>query len=124
MPRAPRIQFEGAFYHIYDRGNRRERIFLDDADYARFERMMLEAADRSGVRLFRWSLMPNHFHLLVETPEANIAEFMGRLLTRYAQYFNWRHNLVGHVFQGRYGARVCDKEAYFLELIRYIELNP
>jgi putative transposase len=123
MPRKPRIQFEGAFYHLFHRGNRRERIFLDDRDYARFEAMLFDAVSRSNVRLFRWCLMPNHFHLLVETPEGNVAEFMSRLLTRYAQYFNRRYDYVGHVFQGRYGARVCDKEAYFLELIKYLELN-
>ena len=67
--------------------------------------------------------MPNHFHLLVQTPEGILAEFMQRLLTRYAMYFNWRHQQVGHLFQGRYGARLCDKEAYFMALIRYIELN-
>src|SRR6266700_6497616 len=124
MPRPPRLQFEGAFYHVFHRGNRRERIYWDDADYAKFEEFMIEAMNWSGVRLYDWSLMPNHFHLLIETPEGNLAEFMQRLATRYAKYFNWIHKKVGHVFQGRYGARLCDKEQYFLELVRYIELNP
>lgn len=123
MPRAPRVQFAGAFYHVYHRGNRRQPIFLDDQDYARFETFMLEAMNRSGVRLYTWKQMPNHFHLLVQTPDGNLAEFMQRLLTRYAMYFNWRHHQVGHLFQGRYSARLCDKEAYFMALIRYIELN-
>ena len=124
MPRPPRLQFDGAFYHVFHRGNRRERIYCEDADYAKFEEFMIEAMNWSGVRLFDWSLLPNHFHLLVETPDGNLAEFMQRLATRYAKYFNWAHKKVGHVFQGRYGARLCDKEQYFLELVRYIELNP
>jgi putative transposase len=124
MPRQPRIQFEGACYHVFHRGNRRERIYWDEKDYARFEAIMLETADWSGVKLLTWSQMPNHFHQLVETPEGNLAEYMSRLLSRFAMYFNRVHHLVGHVFQGRYGAVLCDKESYFMELIRYIQLNP
>jgi putative transposase len=124
MARPPRIQFEGACYHVFQRGNRRERIYWDEADYAQFEGFMIEAMNWSGVRLYDWSLMPNHFHFLLETPDGNLAEFMQRLLTRYAKYFNRKHRKVGHVFQGRYQAKVCDKESYFLELIRYVELNP
>ena len=73
MARPPRIQFEGACYHVYHRGNRRERIFWDDADYAKFEEFMIEAMNWSGIRLYDWSLMPNHFHFLLETPDGNIA---------------------------------------------------
>jgi putative transposase len=124
MGRPPRIQFEGACYHVYHRGNRRERIFWEDADYAKFEGFMIEAMNWSGIRLFDWSLLPNHFHMFLETPGGNLSEFMQRMLTRYAKYFNWRHTKVGHVFPGRYGAKVCDKESYFLELVRYVELNP
>jgi putative transposase len=124
MPRPPRIQFEGAFYHVFSRGNRRERIFRDEGDYARFEQLLIEAMNWCGIRLYNWCLMPNHFHLLIQTPDGNLAELMSRLLTRYAKFFNWKHGLVGHVFQGRYGARICDKDAYFKELIRYIQLNP
>ncbi len=124
MPRPPRLQFNGAFYHVFHRGNRRERIFWNDADYAKFEEFMIEAMNWSGVVLYDWSLMPNHFHFLIQTPDGNLAEFMQRLATRYAKYFNWVHKKVGHLFQGRYGARICDKDAYFLELLRYVELNP
>src|SRR4029077_14203281 len=124
MPRQPRIQYEGACYHVFHRGNRRERIFWDEADYARFEGIMLETAEWSGVKLFTWSQMPNHFHQLVETPDGNLAEYMSRLLSRFAMYFNRVHHIVGNVFQGRYGAVLCDKESYFMELIRYIQSNP
>jgi putative transposase len=124
MPRPPRIQFEDAFYHVYSRGNRREPLFLDDQDYFQFERFLVEAVERLAVVVFAWCLMPNHLHLLLQTPNANVAEFMRVLLARYAKYFNWRHGLSGHVFERRYNAIVCDKDAYFLELIRYIHLNP
>lgn len=124
MARKPRIQYEDAFYHAYHRGNRKELIFHNDADYHRFQQFLFEAADRSGIKLFGWALMPNHFHLVVQTPRANLAQFMSRLLTRYSMYYNWRYKTVGHVFQGRYGARVCDKESYLKVLIRYVELNP
>ena len=124
MPRAPRLQFEGAFYHAYTRGNRRERTFLDEADYKEFEDGLLDFADREKISLYAWCLMPNHFHLLLETPQANLSVFMQRLLTRYARYFNRRHHYVGHVFQGRYEAILCDRESYFMELVRYIHLNP
>jgi len=123
MSRPPRIQFEGAFYHVFNRGNRRETIFHDSKDYMVFERMLFQAARRANIILYKWHLLPNHFHLVIQTLDANLAAFMGRLLTRYALYFNRRYKLVGHVFQGRYGYRVCDKEAYFLELIRYVALQ-
>ena len=124
QPRPPRLQFEGAYYHAYTRGNRRERTFLDAADYREFEDTLLDTSDRAKVNLYAWCLMPNHFHLLIETPRANLAVFMQRLLTSYARYFNRRYRLVGHVFQGRYGAKLCDQENYLLELVRYIHLNP
>jgi putative transposase len=124
MPRPPRLQFEGALYHAYTRGNRREKTFLDDSDYKEFEDGLLDYADRENISLYAWCLMPNHFHLLLETPQANLSVFMQRQLTRYARYFNRRHKYVGHVFQGRYEAILCDRESYFLELVRYIHLNP
>jgi REP element-mobilizing transposase RayT len=124
MPRPPRIQFEGATYHVFSRGNRRERIFCSEEDYAAFEGILLEAMRWSGVQLFNWSQMPNHVHFNVETPEGNLSEFIQRVFTRFAQYFNRTHHLVGHVFQGRYGARLVDQENHFCEIVRYVELNP
>jgi putative transposase len=123
-PRPPRLQFEGAFYHVFTRGNRRERTYRDDADYRGCEETLLDACDRSDIHLYAWCLMPNHFHLLLETPRGNLAIFMQRFLTAYARYFNRRYRLVGHVFQGRYGANLCHRENYLLELVRYIHLNP
>jgi|SRR5579864_5366138 len=124
MPRPPRLQLEGALYHVFGRGNRRQRIFLDEADYREFEDFLLDAVERSGAVLFAWCLMPNHFHLLLQTLKANLSELMGRLLTGYARYFNRRYRLVGHLFQNRYKSILCEREAYLLELVRYIHLNP
>jgi len=121
--RQPRIQYEGANYHVFSRGNRREPIFRNTEDYQAFEDILLDSMRWSGVLLYNWSQMPNHFHFNVETPCGNLAEFMQRFKTRFAKYFNAAHRLVGHVFQARYGAVVCEKEAHFKEIIRYVELN-
>jgi len=124
MPRPLRLEFPNAFYHVFSRGNRRETIFKDNNDYRHFETFLLYLSENCGVKIYAWCLMPNHFHFLIQTPEANISYFMRRLLTQYAQHFNRRHQLVGHVFQGRYKAILCDKDAYLLQLVRYIHLNP
>ena len=123
-PRPPRLEFEGVFYHVYSRGNRRERIFCSEPDYAEFEDFLLDLADRMSMNLYAWCLMPNHFHFLIETPAGNLSGFMQRLLGAYARSFNRTHKKIGHVFQGRYGAKLCDREEYLLELVRYIHLNP
>jgi len=120
MPRPPRLQYEGALYHAYTRGNHREVTFRDEADYREFESTLLDLCDRMEINLYAWCLMPNHFHLLPETPNANLAAFMQRLLSRYVHYFNRRYKLTGHLFQGRYQAILCEQETYLLELVRYI----
>ncbi len=124
MARQPRMDYEGALYHVTTRGNRRERIVWDETDYGVLQKMMIEAMEWSGARLFSRCLMPNQVHVLVQRLEASVSIFMQRWLTRYARYFNWRHKLVGHVFQGRFKARLCQEEVYFKELVRYIHLNP
>src|SRR5687768_8457018 len=123
MPRKPRLEFEGAFYHVFSRGNRRAAIFWNADDFREFEDWMLDMVERMGIHLYAWCLIPNHFHLLLETPLANLSTFMQRLLTQYSKYFDRCHQQVGHVFQGRYNAIVCDRESYFLELLRYVHLN-
>lgn len=124
MVRPLRLEYAGAFYHVFNRGNRREITFRDEQDYKFFQMVLIDSAQRCNVHLFAWCLMPNHFHLVLRTPEANVSVFMRRLMTRYAMRFNRRHGLVGHVFQGRYKAVVCEEEAYFLQLIRYVHQNP
>jgi putative transposase len=124
MPRPPRFQFAGAFYHVFNRGNRRERIFVSNEDFQAFESYLLETMTRSRIELYNWSQLPNHFHFNLATPDGNLGEFMQRLLTRYAKYFNRTYRLVGHLFQSRYSAKLIDRDVYFKEIIRYVELNP
>ena len=124
MSRPLRIEFEGAVYHITSRGNARQAIFLDDEDREQFLSVLASVVER-----FRWvchayCLMDNHYHLLIETPEANLSGGMRQLNGVYTQYFNRIHARVGHLFQGRYKSIVVDKDSYLLELCRYVVLNP
>ena len=124
MPRPLRKEFAGAKYHVTSRGNGRKAIFLDAADYRRFMSQLQEALQRDGVILYAYVLMPNHYHLLVETPRANLQAFMRRLNTAYALFFRYKHRWPGHVFQGRYGAKRVEVDEYLLRVTRYIHLNP
>lgn len=123
MARPLRLEFPGAVYHLTARGNRREAIFLDDTDRARFLELLAREVEHQGWRLYAYCLMGNHYHLLVETPEGNLVAGMRRLNGVYTQAFNRRHGRVGHVLQGRYKSILVDKDAYLLELARYIVLN-
>ena len=124
MPRQARIDAPGAFHHIICRGLERRKIFWDDIDRDNFVSRLGNVLDRTSTRCFAWALIPNHFHLLLQTGNVPIAEVMSRLLTGYAVVFNHRHNRVGHVFQNRYKSILCQAEQYLLELVRYIHLNP
>jgi REP element-mobilizing transposase RayT len=124
MARLLRLQYEGALYHVMFRGNERRVIFRDDIDRRRFLQRVQETQALRPVRLYQVCLMPNHAHLLLETPQPNLSAFMGRLLTAYAGDFNRRHRRVGHLTQGRYKAQLVEGEAYLLRLSRYIHLNP
>lgn len=124
MARRPRILFEGALYHVMSRGNGRQAIFVDDRDRERLVESLAERVERYGVELHLYCLMPNHLHLQVRTPLANLPEFMGSLLTSYTAYFNLRHQRVGHLMQGRYKAILVEDGDYGVRLSRYIHLNP
>ena len=124
MPRLLRIQFEGALYHVMFRGNERRVIFRDDVDRRRFLHRIRETQALRPVRLYLVCLMPNHVHLLLETPQPNLSAFMGRLLTAYAGDFNRRHRRVGHLTQDRFKAQLVEGNDYLLKLSRYIHLNP
>lgn len=124
MARSQRIEYEGAVYHVTARGNERRAIFLDDRDRERFLRVLGESVERFETRLYLFCLMDNHVHLVVETPRANLGQFMHRIETAYTVYFNRRHERCGHLMQGRYGARLVEKDAYALRLSRYVHLNP
>lgn len=124
MARPLRLQFPGAFYHVTARGNARQDIFLDDRDRETFLDFLAREIHQQAWKCHAYCLMTNHYHLLIETPEANLTRGMRRLNGRYAQTFNRRHDRVGHVLQGRYKSILVDKETYLLELCRYIVLNP
>jgi len=124
MARPLRVQFEGALYHVTSRGNARQDIFLDDEDRLAFLEILAEAVSRYGWICHGYCLMSNHFHLLIETPSANLARGMQFLNGVYTQKFNRHHKRFGHVLQGRYKAILVEKESHLLELARYIALNP
>jgi len=119
-----RLEFQGAVYHVFSRGNERKAIFRSHADYELFLDMLRDCALTFNVLVHAYSLMPNHFHILVETQDANLSYVMKRLLGLYTVRFNRKHKRVGHLFQGRYKAHLIDKDAYFLQVSRYIHLNP
>ena len=124
MARPLRIEYPGALYHVTTRGNARGRIFRSDQDRSYFLQLLSSTVER-----FRWlchgyCLMDNHYHLLVETQDENLSRGMRHLNGVYTQKWNWKHKKTGHVFQGRYKAIIVDKDAYLLQLSRYIVLNP
>jgi REP element-mobilizing transposase RayT len=124
MARHLRIQFCGALYHVISRGNEKRDIFRDNRDRSHYLEILSRYKDELEFNLYCYVLMPNHTHLLIETPLGNIAKIMLCVNTSYVTYFNKRHNRVGHLFQGRYKSIIVDKENYLLQLIRYIHLNP
>lgn len=124
MARPLRLQYPGGIYHITARGNDRHPIFEDDDDCARFLVALAAAVARYRVLCHAYCLMGNHYHLLLQTPEANLSATMRQLNGVYAQQFNRRHERCGHLLQGRFGAQLVDGEAYLREVCRYIVLNP
>lgn len=124
MSRPIRIQYPGALYHITSRGNARSKIFLNNMDYQSFLTVFSEVIKRYNWIVYAYCLMPNHYHILIETPDANLSSGMRQLNGVYTQKFNFRNKRVGHVFQGRYKAILVEKEKYLGELLRYIALNP
>jgi len=124
MARPLRVEFAGAVYHVTARGNEKQTIFRDNRDHGRFQRLLEELRSRFRVAIHAYVLMKNHYHLLLETPEANLSKSMHYLNTAYTSYFNVRHSRVGHLLQGRYKAILVEKENYLLMLSRYVHLNP
>lgn len=124
MARPLRIEFEGAVYHITSRGNAGQAIFLDDTDRLHLLDVFLEVVERFGWICHAYCLMSNHYHLLIETPRANLSRGMRHLNGIYTQSYNRRHKSTGHIFQGRFKAILVEKESHLLEVARYIVLNP
>lgn len=124
MPRQARIDIPGQMYHVMARGIERGIIFLEKEDYEDFRDRMTEWLGRTGAKCLAWCLMPNHFHFLVLRGGRPLSEMMHHVMTGYAINFNLRHGRVGHLFQNRYKAIICDIDEYLLELAPYIHLNP
>src|SRR4030042_3730114 len=124
MGRPLRIEYPGAFYHVTARGNEKKDIFRAKKHYERFIGYLESATERYGARIHCFCLMPNHYHLLLETPGGNLHRILHHLNTSYTNYFNAITGRTGHFFQGRYHAILVDRDSYALELCRYIHLNP
>jgi len=126
MPRQPRIEYAGGVYHVLSRGNRQEAIFADDTDRQMFLSLLGQTCGRTGWQIHAYVLMSNHYHLLLETPQANLVTGMKWLQGTYTQRFNRRHRQCGHLLQGRYKALAVEADAgpYFSVVSVYIHLNP
>jgi putative transposase len=124
MPRQSRIDITGALHHIIARGIEHRKIFEDDQDCYDFLKNLRLILEQTETSCLAWSLMPNHFHLLLRTGVFPMATVMRRLLTGHAIRYNRRHQRHGHLFQNRYKSILCQEDRYLLELVRYIHLNP
>jgi REP element-mobilizing transposase RayT/AraC-like DNA-binding protein len=124
MTRPLRLEFAGALYHVTSRGDRKNFIFRDDSDRLAWLTILAKVCKRSNFIVHAFCQMTNHYHVVIETVDGNLARGMRQLNGAYSQYFNRRHDLVGHVLQGRYKAILVQKESYLLELARYVVLNP
>ena len=124
MPRPPRIQYANAIYHIIAKGNRGQRIFLDDADREKYLSYLKAARRRFGLEIFCFALLDNHFHISLRTPSPNLSTAIRWLLTSYSVYFSVRHKQGGHLFAGRFKSILVEDESYLVTLSYYVHLNP
>lgn len=124
MARPLRVEYPGAYYHVINRGNAGENIFLSDRDREKFLEYLAVATQRFSIIIHTYCLMTNHFHLLVETPEPNLSRAIQWLNVSYATYFNRKRSRKGHLFQGRFKSILVDEDEYLVQLSRYIHLNP
>jgi len=126
MARKLRVEYEGAIYHVMNRGDRREAIFLDEEDRELFLRTLSETCGKTGWQIHSYCLMSNHFHLVTETPRANLVAGMKWLLGTYTSRFNRRHKYFGHLFSGRYKSLIVDGsgDGYLKTVCDYVHLNP
>ena len=124
MARRPRLFAPGLLYHVIVRGNQRQKTFVTERDYQAYLERVAKYRKAYRVTVHAYCLMPNHVHLLLECSDVPLSRFMQGLQQSYTQYFNRVHRKVGHLFQGRYKAIICEKDEYLLELVRYIHLNP
>src|SRR4030042_6206961 len=124
MARKPRIEFEGALYHVITRGNQRQQIFKATEDYELYLKILGDYKARYDFVLYAYVLMGNHVHVLIETKEVPLSKILQGVNQSYTMYFNRRYATVGHLFQGRYKAMLCDKDSYLLSLVNTFHMNP
>jgi REP element-mobilizing transposase RayT len=124
MARKPRIHYPGAVYHVILRGNAGDPVFFDDRDRYRFYLILQYAVEKFRCRIHGFCLMTNHIHLVMQTADMPLSRIMQNISLRYTKWINYTRNRTGHVFQGRYKAIAIDADAYLLELVRYVHLNP
>lgn len=124
MSRPLRLSFPGAVYHVMSRGNAKGLVFLDERDFERFVEVLKATFSRFGIVCYAFCLMPNHYHLVLMTPDANLSAAIKHLNSVYAQWWNFRHQRCGHVFQGRFKAQIVQQDRYLLVVCRYVVLNP
>src|SRR3989339_920155 len=124
MARKPRIEVEGGFYHVIVRGNQRQKVFREEQDFLKYHEFLSDYKDRYEFWLHAYVLMETHVHLLWETGQVPLSKILQGVNQRFTMYFNWRHGTVGHLFEGRYKAILCDRDAYLLSLVRYLHYNP
>ena len=117
MARRPRVFAPGLLYHVIVRGNQRQKTFFAEKDYRSYLERLARYREKYNMTIYAYCLMPNHVHLLLESSVEPLAKFMQGLQQSYTQYFNLKHNKVGHLFQGRYKAIVCQKDEYLMELV-------
>ena len=123
MPRKPRIYLNYGFYHVFNRGVERRKIFNNERDYEQFLNKLKALTQESDFSVYCYTLLPNHFHISLETRKTTLSKILGRLLTSYAVYFNKKYNRVGPLFQDRFKSILVQKDNYFLQLSCYIHLN-
>jgi len=124
MPRQPRLDAPGALHHVIVRGIEQREIVRDNKDRDEFVSRMGKVSTGTDTDIFAWALMDNHAHILLRSGTIGLSTFMRRFLSGYASYFNRTHKRHGHLFQNRYKSIICEEQPYFLELVRYIHLNP
>ncbi len=125
MATAPRLFEDGGYYHVYNRGNRKQQIFLQDRDYERFLEKIIEYKKKFPIKIISYCLMPNHFHFLLQQLAPNaISRFFSNLCNSHSKYFNIKYETVGSIYQGRFKAKTVNKDEYLVHLSRYIHLNP
>lgn len=124
MPRTGRFVFQNAFYHVFNRGINKQPIFLKDEDYQFFLKKLQELKKKFDHSIYAFCLMPNHFHISIQTRKVPISKIMASIGTSYSMYFNRTHNHFGAVFQNRFKSILVENDSYFLKLTQYIYLNP